>query len=150
MKPFRFRLERLLNIRQQQSKLAQNALAQARMRSRQANAFLDAATADRMASEETLLKRRARRMTALEFTFAAQMHEAIFQREQQAHQTLEAALAEEAHRREELMEAERREKTLDRLRERQAEVHRSAVEAWEQAEIDEMAQNVFREGGGRR
>ncbi|MFZ5826784.1 MAG: flagellar export protein FliJ [Bacillota bacterium] len=150
MKPFRFRLEKLLNVRQQQSKMAQNALALARVRTRQATAFLESARAERIASEERLLKRRTTRMTALEFRLAAQLHDAIIEREKQARQSLETALAEEARRREELMEAERREKTLDRLKERQAAAHRIEMEAWEQAQLDEMAQNIFREGGGRR
>lgn len=150
MRPFGFRLEKLLTIRQQQSKMAQNALAQARIRSRQAVALLDSATAERAASEAALLQRRTRRMTALEWRLAAQMHDSMVERESQARQALEAARADEALRREELAEAERREKMLDRLKERQAEEHRYAMEAWEQAQIDEMAQNIFREGGGRR
>ena len=150
MKPFRFRLEKLLNVRQQQSKMAQNALALARVRTRQATAFLESAKAERIASEERLLKRRTKRMTALEFRLAAQLHDEMIEREKRARQSLETALAEEARRREELIEAERREKTLDRLKERQAEAHRIEMEAWEQAQLDEMAQNIFREGGGRR
>lgn len=150
MKPFRFRLEKLLNIRQQQSKLAKNALAQARIRSRQAATYLESARAERLASEQTLLKRRSRRMTALEWALADQVHDAVVQRERQAHQALEVARMEEERRRAELIDAERREKTLDRLKERRAEEHRYAMEAWEQAQIDEMGQNSFREGGRRR
>lgn len=150
MKPFRFRLEKLLNIRQQQSKMAQNALAVARVRTRQAYAHLESARADRINSEAALLAKRQRRMTMLEWQVSAQMHEALVEQEKAAEATLQGAHADESRRREELAEAERREKTLDRLKERQAEEHRYAMEAWEQSQIDEMAQNIYREGGGRR
>jgi flagellar FliJ protein len=150
MKPFRFRLEKLLNIRQQQSKMAQNALAVAKFRTRQATVYLEAAKADRIASEQALLSRRQRRMNVLEWQLTAQLHEAMVEREKAAEAALQAALAEEARRREELAEAERKEKILDRLKERQAEAHRYAMEALEQAQIDEMAQNIYREGGGRK
>lgn len=150
MKPFRFRLEKLLNIRQQQSKMAQNALAVARMRRRQAEAHLAAITAERVASEEALMARRRRRMTMMEWQVSTEMHEAMVEREREAERALESAQAEEARRLLELAEAERREKTLDRLKERQAEEHRLAMEVIEQNQIDEMAQNIYREGGGRR
>jgi flagellar export protein FliJ len=150
MQPFRFRLEKLLNIRQQESKMAQNALALAIMRTRQAQAYLETARGERMASEQALLARRRRRMTLLEWQMSAQVHEAMVEREQAAEAALEAALAEEARRRKELEEAERRVKILDRLKDRRAEEYRYAMAAWEQSQIDEMAQNIYREGGGRR
>lgn len=150
MKPFRFRLEKLLHIRQQQSKLAQNALAVARVRTRQAEAFLETATGERIASEQALLAKRRRRMTMMEWQLSAQMHEATIEREQAARAALQGALEEEARRRQELAEAERREKSIDRLKDRQAEEHRLAMESWEQSQIDEMAQNIYREGGGHR
>ncbi len=150
MKPFRFRLEKVLNIRQRESVLAKNALAQARLRSRQAVAFLETARTERAASEQALLAKRQKRMITYEWILSAQMHDALVEREKQAQAALRAAREEEARRRELLAEAERREKVLDKLKERQAEEHRYQLEAYEQAQIDEMAQNIFREGGGRR
>lgn len=150
MKPFRFRLEKLLNIRQQQTKLAQNNLAQAQMRTRQTEALLAAAQAERLASEEALLAKRQRRMTALQWQLSTQLHEALIEREREAEAALAAARQHEEAKRAELAEAERKQKTLERLKERQFEEYRYAMEAWEQAQIDEMAQNIYREGGGLR
>lgn len=150
MKPFRFRLEKLLHIRQQQSKMAQNALAVAMSRTRKAMASLERSRAERIASETALLDRRLRRMTALEWQVTAQMHDVMVEREKAADAALRASMAEETRRRAELAEAERREKTLDRLKDQKAAEHRHLMEAWDQAQIDEMAQNIYREGGGRR
>jgi len=150
LKPFRFRLEKVLNIRQRESMLAKNALAQARLRTRQAVAFLETSRSERAASEQALLVKRMKRMTTYEWIISTQMHESLVEREKQAMATLQNAEQEEAYRRELLAEAERREKVLDKLKERQEGEHRYQAEAYEQAQIDEMAQNIFREGGGRR
>lgn len=150
MKPFRFRLQRLLDLRQKETKMAQNALGQAQAAARQAADWLAVAVANRTESGERLLTRRQKRMTALEWRHSAELHQALIDQEKLAAQRMNEALALEAQRRAELAEAERREKVLDRLRERRADEYRLAAEAYEQAEIDEMGQNMYREGGGRR
>ena len=87
-------------------------------------------------------------MTVNEWVQLAEMHEALVAQERLAAERLAAALQEEDRRRRELTEAERRQKVLERLRERKAEEFRQAVEAAEQAAMDEMALTVVREGGG--
>ncbi|MEW8976794.1 MAG: flagellar export protein FliJ [Symbiobacterium sp.] len=148
MKRFRFRLERLLEIRQQETKLARQNLARARAAAQVAAHHLQVASNRRAASAERLLARRQRRMTVNEWVQLAEMHEALVAQERLAAERLAAALQEEDRRRRELTEAERRQKVLERLRERKAEEFRQAVEAAEQAAMDEMALTVVREGGG--
>jgi len=150
MKRFRFRLQRLLEIREHEKRLAQNNWVVARLAAQAAAEELKAASARRAASAERLLARRQGRMTVQEWRHWSEMHEALVAQERLAAERLAAALREEERRRQELTEAERREKALERLRDRRAEEFRQAAEAAEQAAIDEMAQNVFLEGGGRR
>lgn len=148
MKPFRFRLEKLLTIREKETQRAQNALAIARLRRRQAATYLEQVRAERKASAAALLRRRQGRMTALEWRRTAELHEGLVEKERAAEAILREALAEEERRRQELTEAERREKSLERLKERRAEEYRLELAAWEQAQTDEVAQVVFRQGGG--
>ncbi|WP_374713364.1 hypothetical protein [Symbiobacterium terraclitae] len=150
MKRFRFRLQRLLEIREHETKLAQNSWVAARRAAQVAADQLRVASALRAESAERLLARRQGRMSVHEWRQSAELHEALVAQEWLAAERLADALREEEHRRQQLTEAERREKVLRRLRERRAEEYRRAVEAAEQAAIDEMAQNVFLEGGGRR
>lgn len=150
MKRFRFRLQRLLEIREHETKLAQNNWIAARQAAQVAAEQLRVASAQRAASAERLLARRQGRMSVHEWRQSTELHEALVAQEWLAAERLAAALREEERRRQEMTEAERREKVLRRLRERRAEEYRRAAEAAEQAAIDEMAQNVFLEGGGRR
>jgi len=150
MKRFRFRLQRLLEIRQQETKMALNNFAQARIATQTAARRLEAASARRAESAERLLARRQSRMTVLEWRQSAELHEALVAAEWLAAERLAAARQEEERRRWELTEAERREKVLERLRDRRAAEFERAMLAAEQAAIDEMAQTVYREGGGRR
>lgn len=150
MKRFRFRLQRLLEIRQQETKVALNNFAQARLATQAAAKRLEVAAAQRAASAERLAARRQGRMTVQQWRQSAEMHEALVAAEWLAAERLAAAQQEEERRRRELTEAERREKVLERLRDRRAAEWRQAMAAAEQAAIDEMAQTVYREGGGRR
>ncbi len=150
MKRFRFRLQRLLEIRQQETKVALNNFARARLATRAAAMRLEQAAARRAESAQRLLARRQGRMTVLEWRQSTELHEALVAAEWLAAEQLAAAQQEEERRRWELTEAERREKVLERLRDRRAAEFERAMLAAEQAEIDEMAQTVYREGGGRR
>lgn len=150
MKAFRFKLEKVLNVREQQSKLAMNALAVARLKSRQADALLETARQRRSESEQVLCQRRAQRMSVGNWIATSQLHDLLVQAERSAAQVVLQSRMEEERRRTEMMEADRRKKILDRLKERQYEAYRHAANAAEQALIDEMAQNIYREGGGRR
>lgn len=150
MKSFRFKLEKVLNVREQESKLAMNALAVARIKSRQADALLETARQRRTESERILCQRRTQRMSVGNWIATSQLHDALVQAERSAAHVVLQSRIEEESRRTELMEAERRKKILDRLKERQYEAYRHAANAAEQAQIDEMAQNIYREGGGRR
>lgn len=150
MRPFRFRLEKLLTIRHHETRRAQNALAIARLKRRQAAAYLEQVRAERKASAAALMARRQRRMTALEWRRTAEEHEVLVRKERVAEAILREAQAEEERRRRELTEAERREKSLELLKERRLEEYRLEFLAWEQAQTDEVAQVVFRQGGGLR
>jgi len=148
VKPFRFRLEKFLTIRQQETRRALNALAIARLRRRQAATYLEQVRAERRASAAALLRQRQSRMTALEWRRTAEIYDGLVQKERAAEAILKEALAEEERRRRDLTEAERREKTLERLKERREEEYRLELAAWEQKQTDEVAQVVFRQGGG--
>jgi len=149
MKRFRFRLQRLLEIREQEKKTALHNFVQARQATQAAALRLEMAAARRAASAEELLARRQRRMTVQEWRWSAALHEALVAEEWLAAERLATAQQEEERRRRELTEAERRQKVLERLRDRRAAEFERAMLAAEQKAIDEMAQVVYREGGSR-
>ena len=77
MKRFRFRLQRLLEIRQQETKVALNNFARARLATRAAAMRLEQAAARRAESAQRLLARRQGRMTVLEWRQSTELHEAL-------------------------------------------------------------------------
>lgn len=148
MKPFRFSLEKVLKVRQHQTMLCKHALATAQLAAGQAWVTLEKARVARADFEKELQERRTRRMTAQKWAASSEQHDRVVQHEKAAAEKLHQALAEVAGKRAELEEAERRAKTLEKLRDQQMEAHRYGELAEEQAAMDEMAQGAGRDRKG--
>lgn len=139
VKRFRFSLQRLLDLRQQEVAAARRELA----------AALGAVTAaeNGLRAVENLLRRRLketlqaeqRGVPAREFALQRRGLVRIQESREQARAGLEAArqLAEE--RRQQLMAALTRQRVLEKLRERRLEQWRTEVARAEQIELDELA-----------
>lgn len=148
MKPFRFSLEKVLKVRQHQTMLAKHALAEAQLRVGQAWAALEQARVARVQFEAGMEEQRSHRLPAQKWQTLSQRHDYMVLKEKNAVQSLHEALARVAEKRSELEEAERREKTLEKLREQQFESHRYTELSEEQFAMDEMAANAVRDRKG--
>lgn len=148
MKPFRFSLEKVLKVREHQTLLAKHALAEAQLQVGQAWAALEQARVARVHFETEMEEQRSHRLPAQKWQALSQQHDYMVLKEKRAVQALHEALARVAERRAELEEAERREKTLEKLREQQFESHRYSELSEEQFAMDEMAANAVRERKG--
>lgn len=151
MKPFRFNLEKVLRIREHETMLAKNNLALAMHEAEKAREALEQATNQRKAFEAEMTERMKHRMTAQQLSFTTMQHETFMEAEEIAEEGLRQALDVVSTRREELAEAERRQKTLEKLQDRQYRDWQYEAGVEEQNLIDEMAQNQMRrsrEGGG--
>lgn len=144
MKPFRFSLEKVLNVRQLQTTKAKQALASAQLVAGQAWMALEQARVARVTFETEWEARRTSRMTAGEWAAASQTQDGLVEAAKAAADRLHSALEVVAELREELVEAQRKEKALEKLRDQQREAHEHAMRATEQAETDEVAQAVGR------
>jgi flagellar FliJ protein len=144
VKPFRFNLEKVLKVRQLETLKAKQALAEAQLLAGQAWAASEQARAARVAFEGEMERRRSRRITAGEWAALSEQHDQLTAREKEAARRLHEALALVAERRSQLEEAQRREKALEKLREQQFEAYLHEEQLAEQAEVDEMAQNLSR------
>lgn len=148
MKPFRFSLEKVLKVREHQTMLAKHALAEAQLKVGQAWAALEQARVARVHFEAEMEEQRSHRLPAQKWQALSQQHDYMVMKEKNAVQALHEALARVSERRAELEEAERREKTLEKLREQQFESHRYSEHSEEQFAMDEMAANAVRERKG--
>ncbi|MFO7171559.1 MAG: flagellar export protein FliJ [Bacillota bacterium] len=139
MKRFRFRLQRLLDLREQEVDAARRQLAAAR----QAVAAAEAG----LRTVESLVRRRlddaarqeALGSPALDFVLRRLQIAGLLRTLAEARAGLEAARQVEAGRRQELVAALGRARTLERLRDRRREEWRAEAARAEQAELDELA-----------
>lgn len=138
MKRFSFRLEKLLRLRSQQTEQAKRALAaamaaeeQSRQQMQQLHTQLNARLVE---------IRQKERAGLVAFDFATlRTHVRFLQgRFDQALEHLKAAEEFTAQKRLELIEARRRERALERLRERKLEVYTQELLKEEQKELDEF------------
>lgn len=152
MQPFRFSLEKVLTVRSHQTQAAQQVYMQAQQAADKAHEQVLGARSDRRSHEERLLNRGAGGVTVREWLFLNEGLEGYRLVEQEAVRFHQERLARAADRRVELQEARRREKALEKLKERHREAHVELELAREQATLDEMAQTMQRraEGGGGR
>lgn len=152
MKPFRFSLEKVLKVREHQTMLAKHALAEAQLKVGQAWATLEQARLARVQFETEMEEQRSHPLPVQKWQALSEKHDYMALREKGAVQDLHAALAWVTEKRAELEEAERRERTLEKLRDQQFETHRYAELSEEQFDMDEMAANAARNrkgaGGG--
>lgn len=150
MKPFRFKLEKVLRIRERETMLAKNNLSVALHEADRARAALEQAINQRKVFEAEMSERMKHRITAQQLSFTAMQHETFMESEAAAGDGLRQALEVVATRRAELVAAERRQKTLEKLRERRLEQWRYEAGVEEQNLTDEMAQTQMRrvKGGG--
>lgn len=147
MKPFRFRLDRLLTLRENEVTAAQFVLARAMAQEETSERALVAATA--------LRRQRLREMAALEqsgTTGAELAHsrryiEALGQAQAVAESLLAAARAEVDRCRAELIARQQDSRTLDKLKAARREAYRAEGEGAHQREVDDLAAGRLRGAG---
>jgi len=144
LKPFRFSLEKVLKVRQLQTAKARQALSGAQLVAGHAWVAVEAARSARVAFAADWEARRAKRMTAGEWADASEHQDGLAAAEKAAADRLHSALEAVAERRAELVEVERKEKALEKLRDQQWAAHECEQRAAEQAETDEIAQTYGR------
>lgn len=142
MKRFQFRLERLLNVRSQETDMARRALASAiseaeLARRTQANA--SAAVASRVSE---VSHKEQSGMTVFEFA-SLRTHVRALQKDlDQADANLSEANSHTHERRNQLIEARRGERVLERLKEKRLELYSREALAEEQKELDEFGDRL--------
>jgi len=137
MKKFRFRLQRLLEVRVQQKRALAAALARLRQR-------LQALDAERLGMEQVWSSSRsrilqARRLETHELMESAGYLQDLEQRLQRLHNSIEAVRTDMETVRAGFEKAAQGEKVLDNLKARQFEVFMRQVEKIEQQIVDELA-----------
>lgn len=142
MKPFQFNLEKVLKIRQLQTLKAKQAVAAAQLAVGRAWVELERARNDRVASAKAMEQMQTQRVRVGTLCVSSERHEVLGKAELLAAEHLQAATTVLNDQRAELIEAQRREKALEKLREQQYEVSRHEGERAEQADNDEIAQLI--------
>lgn len=141
---FQFSLEKVLRLRQNETLLAQQALAGAQREAAAAAVAVEQARHQRLAFEREMSASRGAVIKVGALSTQTWQHGNLALVEAAAVEALHEALAEVAARRFDLEEAERRQKALEKLQETQMEAFSYEELAREQAAIDEMAQSVMR------
>lgn len=137
MKRFRFSLEKVLRLRSQQMEQAKRALALAQLEESSAREAVNAvrtALAQRTAQAG---EREGRPLTASEFAAARTWIQHLQKQLELAEAELAAARERTNQRRKELLAARRRERALEKLRERRLEQYSLEAQREEQKEFDE-------------
>lgn len=142
MKRFRFTLEKVLKVREHETTLAEEALAEALGSASRAQEAAEDATQQRLGHQTEWKRQAADRHTVRQWILFQEIDEAFRLAEQQAHERWEEALGAVGQQREILQAATQREKALETLREHQWEAYRSEWLACEQAELDEIGQTI--------
>lgn len=136
MRRFRFRLDRLLALRQRESEAARQALARTLAAEAAARGVWERLEQRKAADLAELLDRPGG-MQAPELAQRRQHLAALVQAAVQASGQLAAAVAATAAQREALARARQRQRTLERLRERRLAEHGQAAGRQEQADLDD-------------
>jgi flagellar FliJ protein len=143
MKKFKFRLQKLLQIKEHAKMQKQKELSRAERVRRMEEAHLEMLQ-QKMRDEVTNLAagttqlidvRHRQRSTQFQQRLVANM--------KTQEQVIQAAVTKEAAKREDLIEATREEKTFEKLKERQKERYLKEIDLLTQKEIDEIAKNVY-------
>jgi len=139
MPPFRFKLQALLKLAEQQEQGMRREMAKANAAVEQVRSRLDATSRTYMKWEEKLRATQARRLVAPEVRHQVHTLAALRERLEHLRSDLRAAeaAAEEVRRR--LNEAVCRRKSLDRLRSRMKEAHEADMAARKNRSADDMA-----------
>lgn len=132
----------MLQIRAQERRAAEQALAEAQAQAALAEARLAEAVRARRRFEEQLERRRAAGMPAWQWHFTCQENQRLKEAEEASKALLEEAQDRAASCLEALVAAKRREEVLKKLRERRWAAYCYEVGRAEQAETDEIARNV--------
>ncbi len=149
MKRFRFRLEKVAVVREQERLRALERFAAAQAAAGEARRALEQATRDRTALETEWERRTGGGpLPAREWLALHRHHELLVQAEQLASQRLQERLTELRSRRVDLERARQREKALERLRSRQEAAYRKVMLAAEQVELDEIGQVTWSRSEG--
>ncbi|BDG59353.1 flagellar export protein FliJ [Caldinitratiruptor microaerophilus] len=141
MARFRFRLQRVLDLREQVVGVRRLALAAALAREREAREHLDALEGEMSRRLQDLAAREREGATVAELAPLRRYLERLGQEREQARTLLEAARAEVARRRDELVRARQEARVLERLRERRLQQHRQDELRSEQALADDLVQS---------
>ncbi|MCG0237971.1 MAG: flagellar export protein FliJ [Firmicutes bacterium] len=139
MKRFRFRLQRLLDLREQEVDAARRELAAARQAVATAEAGLRTVEGLVRRRLDDAARQEALGSPALDFVLRRLQIAGLLRTLAEARAGLEAARQVEAERRQELVAALGRARTLERLRDRRREEWRAEAARAEQAELDELA-----------
>jgi flagellar protein FliJ len=138
--PFRFRLQKVLMVREFETLVATQALVAARGAAAEASAAVHHRRQARVEYAGQLAQRRTLGMPAWEWAATARHYELLCQAEQEAAESLHRALGLVAERQVAVEGAMRREETLHKLQDHHLEAFQYAEQAAEQAALDEMAQ----------
>lgn len=135
---FRFRLQRLLDLREQEVRRRRAELAEAQAAAAAAAAAARATEEQRRAAAAAWLARAGLGARPWEWELARGHLEGLRGRVAALRAEAEEWAAEEGRRRARVVAARAGQRSLERLRERQAEAHRLEVGRVEQAVLDEM------------
>ena len=142
MKRFQFRLERLLNLRSQETDMARRALAAAISEAEVAMSAQEHASSAVAARMVEVANQERSGTTVFEFA-TLRTHVRLLQKElEQADADLSQANTHTQERRGQLIEARRGERVLDRLKEKRLETYVQESLAEEQKELDEFGDRL--------
>lgn len=147
MKRFRFSLERVLRLRSQETEQAKRALGAAIAAEEAARQVAEAARFALVQSTAGVHARERAGLTPFEFG-SLRLHIVALQRRLEAAEAeLTGAQALTRQRRQELMVARKKERALEKLRERRLEQHTLESLREEQKELDEYGKRLGLNGG---
>ena len=147
-KKFRFRLDRVLEIRKLHEEMKKKELAQARMAvTQQQNDILQLLIKlDQGKGVSRDLRKQAIDMTSLRLQ--EQYLNGLMRGIQSSHQTLQGFVVDEKKKQLELAEASKKVRVLERLKEKKKAEYMLDVSREEQKFLDEVAQNMMRRAVG--
>lgn len=142
MKVFKFRLQKLLQIKKHQKLEKQKELAKAERVRRMEEAHLDNLH-HKMAGELVDLKNaQGRTLDVTRFVRSVYYQQRLLQNMATQEKVIAGAREKEAEKREQLLEASKQEKIFLKLKERQQERYLKDLELRDQKDTDEIAKNV--------
>jgi len=142
MNRFEFRLEKLLNLRSQETDMARRALAAAISQAELAKRTQEDASASVAARMTDIAIKERAAMTAFDFA-SMRTHMRALQKDLDAAQIqLSQANSQTEERRGFLIEARRGERVLERLKEKRFDIHAHEVLLEEQKELDEFGDRL--------